>query len=49
MIPLDPSEGSIQEYIEDCPVCCRANLISIQFEEGGQVIVSAQPEQENGL
>lgn len=49
VIPLDPSEGSIQEYIEDCPVCCRANLISIQFEEGGQVIVSAQPEQENGL
>jgi hypothetical protein len=49
VIPLDPSEGANQEYIEDCPVCCRANLISIQFEEGGKVTVSAHPEQENGL
>lgn len=49
VIPLDPSEGANQEYIEDCPVCCRANLISIEFEEGGKVTVFAQPEQENGL
>lgn len=48
VIPLDPSEGTSQEYVEDCPVCCCANLISIQFGEGGEVSVSAQPEQENG-
>lgn len=49
VIPLDPSEGVSQEYIEDCPVCCRANLISIQFGDSGEVSVFAQPEQENGL
>ena len=29
VIPLDISQGSSQEYVEDCPVCCRANLIHI--------------------
>jgi len=25
VIPIDPSAGASQEYVEDCPVCCRAN------------------------
>ncbi|MFN7731117.1 MAG: CPXCG motif-containing cysteine-rich protein [Pirellula sp.] len=29
VIPLDPSEGSVQHYTEDCPVCCHANVIHI--------------------
>jgi len=34
VIPIDPSEGSSQEYVEDCPVCCRANVIYVKIEDG---------------
>jgi hypothetical protein len=27
----DPGGGSTQEYIEDCPVCCRPNRIMAVF------------------
>jgi hypothetical protein len=27
----DPGAGQVQEYIEDCPVCCRANRIVATF------------------
>ena len=29
VIPVDPSAGARQEYVEDCPVCCRANVIHV--------------------
>ena len=37
VIPLDMSAGMSQEYVEDCPVCCRANLIRVEIDEGGAV------------
>jgi len=43
VVPLDPSAGSEQEYVEDCPVCCRPNLIRVEFGPGG-VRVHAQGE-----
>ena len=27
VIPIDYSAGTSQEFVEDCPVCCRANVI----------------------
>ncbi len=30
-IPLDPSAGSDQKYVEDCPVCCNPNVIHLEF------------------
>jgi hypothetical protein len=27
----DPSGGSAQTYIEDCQVCCQANLLHLHF------------------
>jgi len=27
----DPGDGDEQQYVEDCPVCCRPNLISATF------------------
>jgi hypothetical protein len=35
VIPLDMSQGSSQEYVEDCPVCCRANVIHIEIDDQG--------------
>jgi hypothetical protein len=46
VIPLDISEGSSQSYVEDCPVCCRANVIHVQIDEEGDVQVWAEPEQD---
>ncbi|MFY7876991.1 MAG: CPXCG motif-containing cysteine-rich protein [Pirellula sp.] len=40
------SEGSLQRYVEDCPVCCRANIIYVQVDDDGQARVWAEPEQD---
>ena len=44
VIPLDPSQGSEQEYVEDCPVCCRPNVIHVEFDEQGESRVWAERE-----
>jgi len=31
VIPLDPSGGVSQSYVEDCPVCCRPSVIHIDL------------------
>ena len=46
VIPLDLSQGADQEYIEDCPVCCRANVIRVEIDADGRASVSAEPEQD---
>ena len=30
---VDPSAGFEQEYVEDCTVCCRPNVIFINIDE----------------
>jgi DNA replicative helicase MCM subunit Mcm2 (Cdc46/Mcm family) len=42
--PLDLSEGVTQEYVEDCPVCCRPNVIHVEIDEDGEAKVWAEPE-----
>lgn len=38
VIPIDIAMGSRQEYVEDCPVCCRPNQIHIELDpEHGDV------------
>jgi hypothetical protein len=44
VIPLDPSQGSEQEYVEDCPVCCRPNVIHVEFDDQGESRVWAERE-----
>ena len=46
IIPLDVTEGSSQTYVEDCPVCCRANTIHVQIDDDGNAQVWAEPEQD---
>ena len=43
VIPIDPSAGAIQEYVEDCPVCCRANVIHVEID-GNEARVWAKAE-----
>jgi len=46
VIPLDLTEGSSQTYVEDCPVCCHANIIHVHIDSNGHASVSAEPEQD---
>ena len=46
VIPLDLTEGTSQTYVEDCPVCCRANTIHVHFDNDGDAQIWAEPEQD---
>lgn len=35
VIPVDIAMGSHQDYVEDCPVCCRPNEIHVELESTG--------------
>ncbi|MEM9187049.1 MAG: CPXCG motif-containing cysteine-rich protein [Planctomycetota bacterium] len=35
VVPVDLSAGAEQEYVEDCPVCCRANVIRVEIDDEG--------------
>ena len=45
VIPLDLSAGSSQEYVEDCPVCCRPNVVHVEIDEDGDAKAWAHAEQ----
>jgi hypothetical protein len=34
VVPIDVSAGETQEYVEDCPVCCRPNVIHVELDCG---------------
>ncbi|HEU4829384.1 MAG TPA: CPXCG motif-containing cysteine-rich protein [Gemmatimonadales bacterium] len=40
-IALDPAGGALQQYIEDCEVCCRPWQVQVQYT-GGSVEVSVE-------
>ena len=35
VVPVDATQGESQEYVEDCPVCCRPNLVRVEFDADG--------------
>lgn len=45
VIPLDPSEGQSQEYVEDCPVCCNPNVVRVEWHDD-EAEVWSSPEQD---
>ena len=46
VVPIDPSAGAAQEYVEDCPVCCSPNVLRIEVVDGDDFRVRAEPEAE---
>ncbi len=44
VVPIDLTQGNSQDYVEDCPVCCRANVIHVDIEADGDVRVWAEAE-----
>ena len=45
VIPLDLSQGTSQEFVEDCPVCCRPNVVHVEIDERGEARAWAEAEQ----
>jgi len=43
-VPIDLSAGSRQTYVEDCPVCCRANVIHLEIDAQGDVSATSELE-----
>lgn len=37
VVPIDLSEGEFQQYVEDCPVCCNPNRISVEVSPNGEI------------
>ncbi|MEO2023290.1 MAG: CPXCG motif-containing cysteine-rich protein [Pirellulaceae bacterium] len=44
VIPVDLSAGKHQEYVEDCPVCCRPNVIQVAVDEDGETRIWSRGE-----
>lgn len=43
VVPVDPSQGQRQEYVEDCPVCCRPNVLTVE-SDGKEAWIHARAE-----
>jgi hypothetical protein len=44
VVPIDPLAGAEQEYVEDCPVCCRPHVLLVRVERDGTVSLTARAE-----
>jgi hypothetical protein len=42
-IALDAGGGAVQDYVEDCQVCCRPWRVTVSYDEAGNADVSAAP------
>jgi hypothetical protein len=42
---VDESAGRRQSYIEDCQICCKPNVLSIEYDTGaGEFVIAAELE-----
>jgi hypothetical protein len=46
VVPVDPSAGARQDFVEDCPVCCRPHVLHLEFDDDGEARLWATPEQD---
>jgi hypothetical protein len=45
VVPIDLTAGSRQQYVEDCPVCCRPNVLRAAYDpDSDDFIISADRE-----
>jgi len=40
---LDPGSGVLQQYVEDCQVCCRPWRVTVRYGAAGGADVSVEP------
>ncbi len=39
-VGIDPGSGATQSYVEDCPVCCQAWQVNVQYSGEGAAAVT---------
>jgi hypothetical protein len=44
VVEVDLTAGNEQEYVEDCPVCCRPHVLHVRIEPDGHVILDSVAE-----
>ena len=44
VVPIDLSGGMAQDYVEDCPICCRPNVIHVEIDDDGAARVWSEAE-----
>jgi hypothetical protein len=44
VVMVDPSGGSEQTYVEDCPVCCRPVVLRVELTDAGEASLHAEAE-----
>ena len=44
VVPVDACAGGAQEYVEDCPVCCRPHVLRVSVLGEDDVSIEARPE-----
>jgi hypothetical protein len=42
-IGLDPAGGAVQQYVEDCQVCCRPWQVHLDYDDHGAAHVWVEP------
>jgi hypothetical protein len=42
-ISLDPGSGAVQDYVEDCQVCCRPWRVLVTYGPDGAADVTLEP------
>ena len=40
-VALDPGSGAVQEYVEDCQVCCQPWRVTVRYRRDGSADVRA--------
>lgn len=46
VVPADVAAGARQEYVEDCPVCCRPWQVTVRYAGDGSARVELRSEDE---
>ncbi|MBB75495.1 MAG: CPXCG motif-containing cysteine-rich protein [Planctomycetaceae bacterium] len=46
VVPIDPTAGAQQQYVEDCPVCCNPHVIHVELDADGAPRVWGAAEQD---
>ena len=44
VVPVDVSAGAHQDYVEDCPICCRPMRLHIDIDTSGEARIAGEPE-----
>ena len=44
VVPVDVTGGSVQEYVEDCPVCCHPHVLRVRVDTEDRVWIDARAE-----